>query len=574
VRLAYSLGNFLRTLATPEPIKDWSLTSLENQDRREGGEPRPLCDLPNGRGRHRMGNVPRDIAAHCGVTAAAITTASVRRSMSCIQEQPTKGVRLKCQGKAGVLPRALAIASFLVYATTIFALPQVRNSEFCCELSSFAAAVSNIVYGSRIGSMYTGVFDIFLTHLREPLPQKLKEISAELPARPPGGLSATTIDGNGVGYPIVATVAFRLFGFHWWAPAAVMLLLMAASMTAFLNRFPPLLVTLYFCGLTLMLFTVLVWDPAWRIQISVGGIRYFSVVGLLPLFYILLSLMEWRPSRATVSLVVQAAILTLASLTRGNAVTGFGAILLVGLLLARRRSVVVRPLVTVGVTSAALVIALALVVSPQWVKTGRFHTIIWTRVTQSLGMNPRLPIADLNKMYPCQKYVPEGIPPGIGDQGSGCIWLAYVIEHDIPAASLWDKTFNGEFEAVLRNAFFRIAFKYPWETLETFVYYKPKAIIDSIKTSLQFNLPDTPLSIVLLLASLGIALVAAATAVEFYREAAVVLVSALFTTTAYLATYANAATTGDLLLLCLMALGLALCAIAAGVRAAMRRLSF
>ena len=26
--LAYNLGNFLRTLATPEPIKDWSLASL------------------------------------------------------------------------------------------------------------------------------------------------------------------------------------------------------------------------------------------------------------------------------------------------------------------------------------------------------------------------------------------------------------------------------------------------------------------------------------------------------------------------------------------------------------------
>jgi hypothetical protein len=29
--LAYNLGNFLRTLATPEPIKDWSLTSLEEK---------------------------------------------------------------------------------------------------------------------------------------------------------------------------------------------------------------------------------------------------------------------------------------------------------------------------------------------------------------------------------------------------------------------------------------------------------------------------------------------------------------------------------------------------------------
>ena len=29
--LAYNLGNFLRTLATPEPIKEWSLTSLKDK---------------------------------------------------------------------------------------------------------------------------------------------------------------------------------------------------------------------------------------------------------------------------------------------------------------------------------------------------------------------------------------------------------------------------------------------------------------------------------------------------------------------------------------------------------------
>src|SRR5436853_312397 len=29
--VAYNLGNFLRSLATPEPIKDWSLTSLKEK---------------------------------------------------------------------------------------------------------------------------------------------------------------------------------------------------------------------------------------------------------------------------------------------------------------------------------------------------------------------------------------------------------------------------------------------------------------------------------------------------------------------------------------------------------------
>jgi hypothetical protein len=185
--------------------------------------------------------------------------------------------------RAGGLPRALAIASFLIYASTIFALPQVRDTAYCCEQTSFAAAVSNIVYGSRIGSMYTGVFDMFMTRFTQPFPKTLDEIRAELPAQPVGQLSPTTLDANGVGYPLVATAAFRLFGFHWWAPIAVMLTLMAASMAAFLRRFPPILVTLYFCGLTLMLFTVLVSDPAMRMQISVGSAAAKPATPLLSL---------------------------------------------------------------------------------------------------------------------------------------------------------------------------------------------------------------------------------------------------------------------------------------------------
>src|SRR5262249_16881462 len=56
------------------------LEGQADQDRREGSEPRPLCYLPDGRGRHRTANVPRDFAAHRGATAATTTSASVRRS--------------------------------------------------------------------------------------------------------------------------------------------------------------------------------------------------------------------------------------------------------------------------------------------------------------------------------------------------------------------------------------------------------------------------------------------------------------------------------------------------------------
>jgi hypothetical protein len=80
--LAYNLANFLRTLATPEPIKDWSLTSLKDKLIKIGAKvvrPRTLHHLPDGRGRHRSANVPRDFAAHRGATAAATTRASMKR---------------------------------------------------------------------------------------------------------------------------------------------------------------------------------------------------------------------------------------------------------------------------------------------------------------------------------------------------------------------------------------------------------------------------------------------------------------------------------------------------------------
>src|SRR5450756_2300023 len=52
-----------------------------DQDRREGGESRTLCRLPDGRGRHPTGNVPEDFAADRRTATAATTSASVRRPM-------------------------------------------------------------------------------------------------------------------------------------------------------------------------------------------------------------------------------------------------------------------------------------------------------------------------------------------------------------------------------------------------------------------------------------------------------------------------------------------------------------
>jgi hypothetical protein len=226
---------------------------------------------------------------------------------------------------------ALAVLSFLIYACTVLTLPHVRNSLACCESSGVAAAISNIMYGTPLGSLYSGTFDYFNDRIDKPLSQTLEQAQipgAGLPAIPSGTLYTTTRDGNGIGYPLVATAAFRLFGIHAWALQLTMLLLMALSAAAFLWRFHSAafagVVTLYFTALTVMLFTSLVWEPRWQIQIAVGGVRYFSLVSVLPLFHILLTLVDPRPPqrktamRDAVLLAVQAAILLLTVLVRGS----------------------------------------------------------------------------------------------------------------------------------------------------------------------------------------------------------------------------------------------------------------
>ena len=162
----------------------------------------------------------------------------------------------------------LAILSFVIYTSTLFVLPQVRNSLYCCEQNSVAAAISNVQYGARLGSLYSGVYDYLIQRFDKPLEEALRDARSPevgLPAAPLGELFKTTRDGNGIGYPLVATVAFGLFGLHSWGLILMMLALMALSAAAFLRRFPGpayrAVVTLYFTTLTFMLFTPLVWDP-------------------------------------------------------------------------------------------------------------------------------------------------------------------------------------------------------------------------------------------------------------------------------------------------------------------------
>jgi hypothetical protein len=81
--LAYNLGNFLRTLATPEPIKDWSLTTLKDKLIKIGAK-------VVSHGRYVIFQMVEIAIARQmfeEILTAATTSGSVRRSMSCISRQ-------------------------------------------------------------------------------------------------------------------------------------------------------------------------------------------------------------------------------------------------------------------------------------------------------------------------------------------------------------------------------------------------------------------------------------------------------------------------------------------------------
>ena len=61
--LAYNLGNFMRTLALPDAVEQWSLTT-PREKLVKIGTPRSLRHLSDGRGRHPERPVRRDLMPH------------------------------------------------------------------------------------------------------------------------------------------------------------------------------------------------------------------------------------------------------------------------------------------------------------------------------------------------------------------------------------------------------------------------------------------------------------------------------------------------------------------------------
>src|SRR5262245_97626 len=456
----------------------------------------------------------------------------------------------------------LVAASFLIYAFATLIVSADQRNDFIPERSSIAAAVSNIFYRAPFGKVYAGVLNRFLD-LNVPLESTLVGTSRQDEA--PGDLMNSTMDGNGIGYIVVSRLSLQLFGPRTSSLVFSMLALMGISALAFVWRFRDgrsVVAILYFTSLTAMLFTPLVWNLPYALNMSIGGIRYFSLAAILPAFHLLLESADTRTRTPDkfVPMGMQTAILVLAILVRNSAAPLIAAVGLGCLFYAwkrRREPNGITPLVPNAIymmmVSVTIVGLLMLWVPRGYYQAGHFSETVWHRIFVSLGMSPAWPFGTVRGLYDCQRYVPEGLVPGTEDRNGHCIWWDYAIKHGIPRDAAVHMTYGQAYDTALREAFFNIARLYPAETLKAFLFYKPPSIFRSIRENFDLKFAGIgPPLICLLVASLGtfVGFVFVAAPISKWSDmmtiAGSTVLLASMSTLPYLAAWAMPHTSGDL----------------------------
>jgi hypothetical protein len=431
----------------------------------------------------------------------------------------------RSQPRSSLLPTFLAALSAVLYVSIVFSIAQNRAELFKIERGSIAAAVSNVAYGGRFGTAYSAVTTALVKTIDQPLQSSLDALPAHIDGS--GVVIPAIVDGTGAGYVLVATVAIRLFGLHVWGLELLTIGLTVLSAIVFLWRFgSPYAgtVILYFVILAALQFSiyqgVAVVAPG---QISLGGIRYFALVAFIPAFHLCLEFFDARSRgsrRDYLLLGAQATIFLIAALVRISAGCLAGAVIVVAVAFAWRYRRDAPRLRLLGRKALAFLFSVALILTgiiaatpSAYVQEGRFNSVFWHRAVISLGANPAWPFEHLNSEIDCHRDIPEGLVRGIVDRNGHCIWLDYAIKHDLSGAVVASQIYGGLYESVMRHTLLRIAGEYPREVLATFLYYKPKMLLNDLLSigRLKFDQQQN-FSILLLIGSVGVFLLYVAAA--------------------------------------------------------------
>ncbi|HJU32900.1 MAG TPA: hypothetical protein VJ740_15660 [Hyphomicrobiaceae bacterium] len=481
--------------------------------------------------------------------------------------------------------RALAAMSFVIYALGAIAAVGHRPAKWAAEYDlAFPVAISNIVYGTPLGLVDGNVQAAYRGALqREGVSPESVAKAVALIARGdiPRGEALPTTDGTGVGQLIFTTFAMRLFGPRIDALPYCFLLLMGASVAAFIARFRDerlLAVPVQFAALSLMLIGPLAADQRIADQVPIGGNRYFGVLGVLPTIHLVLELAgspghhdDRRPRAHILLLCTQAAMLALVLLVRSA--SAYLLLPVVGAVAYRvwgnREDLDTRRRIgrQAGCALVAFLASLLLLVAcvPSYLKSGRIGGLFWHRAFISFTLHPEWPYGSLRLAYDCTKYIPEGLNRAKEDRNGHCVWWAHALGKGLTTGEVHAGLYGPDYEAALRKAYFEVVWAFPRQSLELYLIYKPLRIAQTLYAAADLQMRKASKRAVLLALLQWVLLavfagVASGIAALPVRSAALIIAGlfALALTPA-LAAWASLWTSVDLILYMYAGLGLAFC---------------
>jgi hypothetical protein len=438
-----------------------------------------------------------------------------------------------CRQQSGrILRIAIAIASFVIYAWAVVLVetthpPNAWSVEADAEIP---AALSYAVYGSPLMVTMKSVLDRF--HRISPLfgnqggadgiDQAVQETAQ---GSIPGSIELELpLSGNGIAYPIFASVAMAAFGARIASLYFGFLLIMAASNVFFLLRFQDsraVLVPIVFTALTVMLATPLVTDKFVASQIPIGGIRYFSIAGMLPLIHLWYEfgdgsqITRYRHWYHLVLLALQTVILSFVMLAR---VSFIAIVAQLALLLAiqtwwlrseqsRRSSMT---LAFAAAVSLTFIIGLKSSL-PDFAQTQSLSGSLWDRAFIGLTFHPAWPFPGLREKYDCTYAIPKGLSQSISrDQNAHCVWMSQPTNRLRPPSVVEAQVHSAEYEEVLRDAFIYIVYTYPRQVIALMIKYRPLMVLSTLRDGMQVDWANTSIalrSLIMLQAGLYLLLV-------------------------------------------------------------------
>jgi hypothetical protein len=392
------------------------------------------------------------------------------------------------------------------------------------------AALSYAVYGTPLTVTVKSVLDRFhgISPLfgnqrgAEGIDQAVRETAqGEIP---PDTQLEIPLSGNGIAYPIFASVAMAAFGARMASLYLGFLLIMAASNVFFLLRFQnsrAVLVPIVFTALTVMLATPLVTDEFVASQVPIGGIRYFSIAGMLPCIHLWYELGDGSQITRSrhwyhlVLLALQTVILSFVMLARVSfiAIAAQLALLLaiqIWWLRREQRRRAVMTLVFAAAVSLTFIIGLKSSL-PDSAQTQSLSGSLWDRAFIGLTFHPAWPFPGLREKYDCTYAIPMGLSQStIRDQNAHCVWDSQPINRLRPPSIVNAQVHSPEYEEVLRDAFIDIVYTYPRQVMALVIKYRPLMVLSTLREGMQVDWANTSIalrSLIMLQAALYLLLV-------------------------------------------------------------------